>query len=350
MIDVGYAGVIGAHRIANGQSPYGNFPVQDDRPACGARRRRGRDPQPHPDERPLRVVERARRHVRARLVPRVRPRVRALRLERQVGRRHAAGRALHVDRVGSPRRRRARPRRPPLRRDAARGDARVRLGRLSVHAVHVELEHERRDPARVPDLGLLARDLAVGARRGRRARRAGRSSRRSSSRRSGSRTHSLPRARPLAFVGRVRARHGGRVLGAAARAGPRRGRAHLRRPDVPVAARPRVAVLALGLGAVPRRGDPRPEARPARPPGAARRGGDRGRVRAAAEVAAPARRADRRAARRLRARARRTGRTSTSPGSSPSRRSRSLAGAPRREPPPAPPEEREEPRALVAAG
>jgi hypothetical protein len=35
VIDVGYAGVIGAHRIANGQSPYGNFPVQEDLKACG---------------------------------------------------------------------------------------------------------------------------------------------------------------------------------------------------------------------------------------------------------------------------------------------------------------------------
>jgi hypothetical protein len=35
VIDVGYAGVIGAHRIVNGQAPYGNFPVQGTRPACG---------------------------------------------------------------------------------------------------------------------------------------------------------------------------------------------------------------------------------------------------------------------------------------------------------------------------
>jgi hypothetical protein len=35
VIDVGYAGVIGAERIAHGQSPYGHFPVEDDRPACG---------------------------------------------------------------------------------------------------------------------------------------------------------------------------------------------------------------------------------------------------------------------------------------------------------------------------
>jgi hypothetical protein len=35
VIDVGYAGVIGGHRIANGESPYGNFPVQGDRKPCG---------------------------------------------------------------------------------------------------------------------------------------------------------------------------------------------------------------------------------------------------------------------------------------------------------------------------
>ena len=33
MIDVGYSGVIGAERIAHGEAPYGNFPVE------GARRR-----------------------------------------------------------------------------------------------------------------------------------------------------------------------------------------------------------------------------------------------------------------------------------------------------------------------
>ena len=36
VIDVGYSGVIGAERIANGQSPYGHFPVDDaSRKACG---------------------------------------------------------------------------------------------------------------------------------------------------------------------------------------------------------------------------------------------------------------------------------------------------------------------------
>jgi hypothetical protein len=35
VIDVGYSGVIGADRIWHGQSPYGHFPVEDNRPACG---------------------------------------------------------------------------------------------------------------------------------------------------------------------------------------------------------------------------------------------------------------------------------------------------------------------------
>jgi hypothetical protein len=35
VIDVGYSGVIGADRIAHGQSPYGHFPVEDPQPKCG---------------------------------------------------------------------------------------------------------------------------------------------------------------------------------------------------------------------------------------------------------------------------------------------------------------------------
>ena len=49
--------------------------------------RRGRDPRAHPDERPLRVVERARRHVRPGRVRRLYPGISRARLERQVGRR-----------------------------------------------------------------------------------------------------------------------------------------------------------------------------------------------------------------------------------------------------------------------
>jgi hypothetical protein len=36
VIDVGLSGVIGADRIAHAQSPYGNFPIEGNRPACGS--------------------------------------------------------------------------------------------------------------------------------------------------------------------------------------------------------------------------------------------------------------------------------------------------------------------------
>jgi hypothetical protein len=35
VIDVGYSGVIGADRIWHGQAPWGNFPIEGDRPKCG---------------------------------------------------------------------------------------------------------------------------------------------------------------------------------------------------------------------------------------------------------------------------------------------------------------------------
>jgi hypothetical protein len=37
VIDVGYSGVIGAQRIVNGEAPWGNFPVEDQLKACGAK-------------------------------------------------------------------------------------------------------------------------------------------------------------------------------------------------------------------------------------------------------------------------------------------------------------------------
>jgi hypothetical protein len=36
VIDVGYSGVVGAERISSGESPYGNFPVEDSLKACGS--------------------------------------------------------------------------------------------------------------------------------------------------------------------------------------------------------------------------------------------------------------------------------------------------------------------------
>jgi hypothetical protein len=41
VIDVGYAGVIGAHRIADGEAPYGHMPVQDSLKPCGPADREG---------------------------------------------------------------------------------------------------------------------------------------------------------------------------------------------------------------------------------------------------------------------------------------------------------------------
>jgi hypothetical protein len=41
VIDVGFAGPIGAQRIVHGQSPYGNFPVEDDLKPCGPADREG---------------------------------------------------------------------------------------------------------------------------------------------------------------------------------------------------------------------------------------------------------------------------------------------------------------------
>src|SRR5207245_7094605 len=79
-------------------------------------------------------------------------------------------------------------------------------------------------------------------------------------------------------------------------------RAGLLRPDDPEPDRPRVAVLALGLAAVPRRAA-RPARAAVRARGPARRGRARARRPAEAEVAAPACRLQRSAADRLRGRA-----------------------------------------------
>ena len=166
VIDVGYSGVIGADRIAHGQVPYGHFPVET-RQGVRAGRRRRRDSRPRPDERALRVGQPAGRHLRAGRLRGVPARLPRARLDRQVGR--PARGALRLDRLRPALPARARAGRPALRRHAAGGDARLRLGRVSVHAVRLELEHERRAAAAVSDLGLLARQLARRPRRVHRA-------------------------------------------------------------------------------------------------------------------------------------------------------------------------------------
>ena len=123
-----------------------------------AGRVRRRDQGADPVERPLRVRQSARRHVRPRRVSRLRACRPRLRVERQVGRapRGARGR----DRVRPARARRPRAGRAAPRRVAARRHARVRLGGVSLHRLRADVEHERLDHAGDPRVGLLARLVA----------------------------------------------------------------------------------------------------------------------------------------------------------------------------------------------
>ena len=72
VIDVGLAGVVGASRILDGEAPYGNMPQHGELEPCGQEDADGFSPRAHPDERALRGGDRARRHVRPGLVPRLR--------------------------------------------------------------------------------------------------------------------------------------------------------------------------------------------------------------------------------------------------------------------------------------
>ena len=233
--------------------------------------RRGPGAGAHPDERPLRGRDRARRHVRPRLLPRLRPGGRGVRLEREVG--LAPSGARHVDRLRPAGRPRAPPHRCALRRAASRRPARVRLGRVPVHRVHAEREHERRDHAGLPPRGLLAPHLGLGARRVRRTRRLDevrRAPRRAA-------VGDVPRLRPSTAAplrARVRRRDGARVLDPPARALALGCASHVLAPHDRIPVGPRLAVLDLGLGPVPRAGNPRPRLPPARRRG--RRRGARG--------------------------------------------------------------------------
>ena len=128
-IDVGLSGVIGADRIAHFQSPYGHFPVEDNRPPCG----------------PADASGDIRDHIQTNgkceaadslgdtygpvAYEAYLPGVLLLRLERQMG--LAPDRSRDLDPLGHPGHDRPPARRPALRGASTRGDAGVRLGRLA---------------------------------------------------------------------------------------------------------------------------------------------------------------------------------------------------------------------------
>ena len=271
----------------------------------GPRLRPGRlrrsDPGPHPDERPLRIRQRSRRHLRADRLPRLRPGRARVRLVRQVG--LAPGRPRDGDRLRPAGHPRALPRRSPLRRHAARDGARLRLGRVPLHRLRDELQLERHDHARDPRLGVLALDLRRrpgwddGARRLDEVRIAAAGAALADV------SERAPPPQRCEVRARVPRRDDGRLLDPAVRAEPDDGGPLLRQPDARLPARPRLAVLAVGLGPVSRERDPEPPRRAGDPPARRPRARRRRRGDPAAQGPARARRAERRRARRLRAHA-----------------------------------------------
>ena len=252
VIDVGYAGVIGAHRIANGEAPYGHFPVQDDLKACGPADAEGE------------IRERVQTNGRC---------------ESSNERGDTYGPVSYLaylpgyalfgwtgkwDDL------------PAAHFTSIAFDVLCMLGlalvgrrfggqRLAATLAFawaaypftqyvVELEHERRDP---PAFLILGFWLAASPRRGGFVALAGWTKFARARRRAavadvpGADTRRVARS----FAGFARRR--ARVLGAPARAEPARRGARVLGPHARLAARPRVAVLDLGLGAVPRAGHPR---------------------------------------------------------------------------------------------
>ena len=201
------------------------------------------------DERALRVGERPWRYLRPDHLPRVRPGLPRLRLERKVGR--ASGGALLGAALRQPDADRARARRLALRPRPARCHAAVCVGRVPVHAVRVELERERRAPAVPARVRLLARDVRARARPVRRPGLLGQVRRAAPGSALGlvSRRSATP-TRGRALRAGLPRRDGARLLGAPARARSDPCRARVLGPDVRLPAWPRLTVLHLGLGRV----------------------------------------------------------------------------------------------------
>ena len=74
VIDVGYAGTVGADRVLRGQLPYGTFPTRRRALRRHAQRRHSSAYRQAKRGRPLRVAGRQRRHLRARQLRRLRAR------------------------------------------------------------------------------------------------------------------------------------------------------------------------------------------------------------------------------------------------------------------------------------
>ena len=165
VIDVGYSGVIGADRIWHGQSPYGHFPQEGDRTEevrAGGQQGEVRD----------RVQANGRCETANPLGDTYGPVSYLAYIPGYLlfGWSHKWDTlpAVHFTSIlfdliallglGA--------RRPPPRRPASRRRRCVRLGGVAVHAVRVELEHERLDRAGAPRLGLPALDEPDRARRG----------------------------------------------------------------------------------------------------------------------------------------------------------------------------------------
>ena len=140
VIDVGLAGVVGADRILDGEAPYGNMPQRGTLEPCGPKDAEGQVRERiQTNGRCEAAIERGDTYGPVSYLG-VRSGGRRLRLEREVG--LLARRAHDLDRVRPARGARAPADRTALRRPPARGPARVRVDRLSVHGLHARCEYE----------------------------------------------------------------------------------------------------------------------------------------------------------------------------------------------------------------
>ena len=164
VIDVGFAGVIGADRILHGQAPYGHMPVETAGPPAA---------RPTPTARSATGSRQNGRCEPANARGDTYGPIAYLAYVPAVLRLGWSGKwdslpAAHATAIGFDLLvvLGLVPRRTPFRRHAARGHARVRLGRLPFTAYAMNANYERRDHACLPRLGVLALELELVARGG----------------------------------------------------------------------------------------------------------------------------------------------------------------------------------------